>query len=394
MKGRSRAIKGLVAFVAIMALFTFLSRTIYYGTLPKVAVEYPGSGTLKSEYYGGEFVLESDESVQAALDIYMPQYPMRVKQVHVSRFEAVECGDEIVAFEPAIGEYALGMAERDVQRIQEELDGWDDAYSGEILRFDSEIEEKRRALNEPGADSNVISQEIAALQQERTALESSRTVNGISRLSIEQRLGDAQAVHSQLCALQADGWRLTAETSGVVGDVYLNAGDDYSGLLAAADIIPDGAAIRVGVETRVNGDDLELETVTVYTGVTMPRNRKTGWTYVGATRSGDMTTLWATPEEGIPALSGLSGLTFRFESEHYQCLVPNSAVADTSVYVLDTRRGAFGNMETYARRIELRNCPSDGENTAVLSGLGGMDQVIVIWDRPFSDGDTVVVPYD
>lgn len=394
MKGRKGAIKGLIVFVAVMVLITFFSGTVYYGTLPKVAVGYPSGGALVYEYYGASFVLESDGGVQVALDVYMPQYPMRVKRVCVSQFDEVAQGDILISFEPAVGEYALDMAGRDVQRIREELDGWDGEYLDEFERIDSDIEETRRAMNGPDADVSGLSQKIADLRQERTALESARTVNGVSRLSIEQRLSDAQAVYDQLLALNADGWNLTANADGIVGGVYLAAGDDYSGLLAAADIIPGDAEIRVGVETRVSEDDLKLETVTVYTGAAMPRNRKTGWTYAGATHSGEMTKLWATPDEGVAAFNGLSGLTFRFETERYQHLVPNGAVAGDSVYVLDTRSGAFGNTETYARRVEVRNCPSDGENTAVLNGLSGMDQVIVIWDRPFAEGDAVVVPYD
>lgn len=394
MKGRSGAIKALILFIVVMALITFLSRTIYYGTLPKVAVEYPSGGALKTEYYGSSFILESDNNVQVALDTYMPQYPMRVSQVHVAQFDAVSQGDVLISFEPSIGEYYLEMARRDVERTQEELDSWDDVYLGELARLDADIEATRRAMNEPDADVNSLSQQLVSLQQDRTELESSRTVNSVSRLSIEQRHTDAQAVYDQLFVLQSNGWCITAGTDGVVGNVYLTTGEDYSGLLAAADIIPNNVAIRVGVEVWASEDDLKRETVTVYTGFTMPRNRKTGWTYAGASCSGDSVILWAVPDEGIAAFSELSGLTFRFETERYQHIVPNSAVVDGSVYVLDTRKGSFGNTETYARRIELRNCPSDGENTAVLNGLNGMDQVIVIWDRPFSEGDTVVVPYD
>ena len=121
------------------------------------------------------------------------------------------------------------------------------------------------------------------------------------------------------------------------GNTYLSAGEEYSGLLPVADIIPDDAVIRVGIEARVSEDDLKRETVTVYTGFTMPRNRETGWTYAGMTRSGDSEILWAVPEEGTAAFSELAGLTFRFETERYQYLVPNSAVVDDSIYVLDIR---------------------------------------------------------
>ncbi|MEF9895212.1 MAG: hypothetical protein RR843_05495, partial [Clostridia bacterium] len=138
----------------------------------------------------------------------------------------------------------------------------------------------------------------------------------------------------------------------------------------------------------------DLGSVLVYAGQDAPRSQDTGWTFTKETVSGGKRVFWAEPLEGMAAVEGLTKLTLRVDSEYYQHLVPNSAVVGDAVYVLDSRIGAFGEEEYFARKVEIRGQVTDAKNTYVPTGLSGMDRVIAKWDRPFADGDTVVLPLD
>ena len=63
----------------------------------------------------------------------------------------------------------------------------------------------------------------------------------------------------------------------------------------------------------------------------------------------------------------------------------------TTTFCGDSRIGSFGEEEYYARAIALRGMISDGKNTYVPIGLTRLDSVIVKWDRPFKNGDTVAI---
>lgn len=394
MKRKRGAIRALILFVVVMGALTLFSRTIYYGTLPKVDVAYATGGTLKSEYSGAEFLLDSDQGVRVSIAADLTKYALRIETIHAEQFRAVSSGDALLTFDSAIGENALTNAERALQRAQEALDWWDQSYLAALNRLDKEIKDIYSALALSGADVDSLTNRLNALQDEQRTLEQSRVLDGVSRLEKQQDLSDAQSIYDQLLLLKQQKWTLFAPVVGLIGDVSAMIGDEYTGLLTIATIIPQGADIRVGIEVRASAKDLDRESVTVYQGSEIPRNGETGWVYSGATDSGENKVLWAVPSEGLSALEELNSLTFRFETERYQYLVPNRAVVGGSIYVLAMREGAFGGDEIYARRIELNNPPRDEKYTAVTAGLGGTDQVIVRWDRPFADGDTVVVPYD
>ena len=84
-------------------------------------------------------------------------------------------------------------------------------------------------------------------------------------------------------------------------------------------------------------------------------------------------------------------LTIDGEAEYYRYLVPDSAVVDGRVYLLESDAGAWGSEAYYARAVSVNVLGSDGRYSAVEGGIKGVSQVITGWDEPFDDGAEVYV---
>lgn len=89
---------------------------------------------------------------------------------------------------------------------------------------------------------------------------------------------------------------------------------------------------------------------------------------------------------------GVESGTLQFETEeYYRYLVPNNAVVDGRVYLLEDDMGAWGNMAHYARAVSVEVLVSDSKYTAVEGEIKGVSQVITSWDKPVCDGAEVYV---
>ena len=75
-------------------------------------------------------------------------------------------------------------------------------------------------------------------------------------------------------------------------------------------------------------------------------------------------------------------------------LVPNGAVNMDSdgyfVYYIKKRRGILGD-EYYADRITVYVGDSDNENTIITRGITFFEPMVLLADKPLSNGDTIKV---
>jgi len=389
---RKGAVKGLVVFLSAMATLTFLSRTIYNGTLPKVEVARVSGGILVSEISAVDYILHADRSERVDIPVDLSEYRLRVDQVAVRQYASVRNGDEMVIFDSVVGANVLEKAESAYARAEEALVAWDQRYLGVWRKLNAEIKSVTLKMTEAVADHNELYEQLTGIQDELMTLERTRMLDGMARSEQEYALMNAKTKRDALRKLDASGWALSSTMDGIVSVASVKPGDEYAGLLQLLTIIPQDSMIRVGIETNSTIKIESPDFVTVYAGDTQPQSRETGWSFAGETKRGDMRVFWAEPLAEIGALDDLKMLTFSISSEYYPQLVPSGAVIGDAVFVLDSRFDAFGMEEYFARRVETRGLISDGKRTYVPFGLSGTDQVIVKWDRPFSDGDTVLLP--
>ena len=391
---KRKAAKPLVIIIGSMVIITFISQTLYYGTLPKVRTEVPIGGILQHTISSSSFALSSDNIDQICLPINISATPLFVDKVDVAKAMMVDKGTILMRFNIAVGEYALKVALTEYDQAKEALKTWDKQFTAEWRKLDREIYDAHKRINDTGLDINDLSIKLAALEEDRRVLEIEKTLNGVSRSSIEQVLETVRNKYCTLSSLSENQWVLLSPTEGMIIDTMITSGDKYEGLVPLIKIVPKHAQIRVGIETKLNPGIVSMNDVFVYAGSIMPRDRETEWKFVEISTVGKNHTLWAEPDNSIEAVQHLERLTFQVETEYFAYLVPNTAVIDGALFILDTRIGAFGKKERFARKIELRGHTSDDKYTSVPIGLYGIEDVIVEWDRPFQNGDTVTLPLE
>ncbi|MBQ1575107.1 MAG: hypothetical protein IIZ78_28590, partial [Clostridiales bacterium] len=91
---RSRVVKAMVAFVAVLALLTFFSNTLMNLTIPKVMGAYASRGNLSySNSARGTITVENQTEVKGLEG-------RTVDQVKVTNYDTVQAGDTILTLKP------------------------------------------------------------------------------------------------------------------------------------------------------------------------------------------------------------------------------------------------------------------------------------------------------
>ena len=382
---KKRAVKAFIVFLAIMALMTYISRTLYLYTLPRVKTGYPTGSRLYITVEPSAFKLDSERIESVYVNADLSAAPLSVSDIHVSRCASVRAGDPLVSFDPAQGVLALEDASRQADEAMASLEVWDTLHEAELADEQRKLEEDIAALSYAD-DIDDKAAELRARRGELEAHMAAGTENNPERLPLANALYKADAVKSALLELSENDWTVCAAEDCVIAEVRVSSGDTYPGALPLCMVIPSGADTRAGFD--VHGAPYEEDTASV--SVIISSKEAEGWTYDSRSPGDEGETVWFISENET-ALNKLSGASLMFITNRYQYVVPNSAVRDGSVYVLQTRDAAFGGQEDYAVAVNLSRTLSDDNNTAVLNGLDGSDIVILSWDRDFGDGDTVIV---
>ena len=391
MKKRKHASRGLLIFLCVMAFLTFFARTFYYGMLPKVEICSVNGGVLQTRVTGGEFTVISEKTDRTAIPVNLAGYRMQIQHVWVRNYTTVTRGQALFDFDAALGAYALERAQRMKQRSEETLQAWDMKYRASLVRLSVEIATLQVKRNDAASDHAAIDGELQLLQDEMDTLERVKILDGISRVALQQELADATALFDELNKLAEQDWIVQSKVDGWVIGVNAEAGAVYTGFTALVETVVAGYPLRVGI---ISDDQLNIPSsdhVFVYMGNEEPNSM---WRFAGETNADGKIILWAEPIDPTMEFHELKTLNFRIDSDFLPYLVPNSAVIGGKyIYVLDSRYGAWGAEELYARRVEVKTLQSDDMMEYVPVGLAGDDRIIIRWDRPFNEGDTVVLPY-
>lgn len=392
MKKKHAAVRAALIFLGIMAAVTFFSRTLRYAMIPKVEVAYAVGGTLKWNCQSDQLQLKSTGRMR--IHPAWDEGELRVEEILVQEGDAVSPGDGLLRFEAQTGESALTAAEASFQTAQRELDAWDAAYAQELDALDQEISTLKEELRTTTHNQRRLTEKIAEARARREKWAQAAEVDGVPRTEKEQNLARARENVQALANLRDNQWTLSADIAAFVGEISVSAGEICDGKLPLLMLEVRDGGLLVGIQTELSAENLVDKTVKLDTSEKETARQMEGWEYDGYTLEKGRAILWAHRTAGDTPENTPTALAFLVESPRYQYLVPNSAIAGENLYVLRTRTGAFGGEETYAAQVSLKNPVSDARYTAVESGVGGMDQVIVGWDRAFQDEDAVIVPYE
>lgn len=389
-----RSLRAPVIFIVLLAAITFLSKTIYNSTLPKVEIERVRDGTLRLEITSSALALNSDQVNAMRIEQSLSSTPLQVEAVYLRQMESFEPGDALLAFDPAVGEYACLQAQNALQECQNALDAWDSQW---LLAWNA-LQLERLTLasdaQQPEADAAVIAQRSENLDAELKLLEQDKVLEGVYRSTLEADCLEAAAIVDCLDELRGNGWKLLAPEEGIISEIMVAAGDRYEGIeplvrwVSSAD-----PSLKIGIACNRSFSAAMLEDVRV-TSIDSSTKRTSGiaWDFAGCTVQNGEQMLWARAVEGFSTLSDIQSLCFEMRSEYQSLLVPNDAViGGDTVYVLESRTGAWGSAENVIRAVRFSSAQSDDQYTALSGDISPSSLVVVRWDRPLSDGCAVLV---
>lgn len=261
-----------------------------------------------------------------------------------------------------------------------------------LVRLQAEIKDKQTASTYyQEAQTAAQAVESAKKALEDAVFESGLSDSELLDLNREKELIDKQRELVNELMENGDGQQVTANVSGVVSDIYYNAGTTAGAEtpMAKITVTDRGYTLRVPVTAEQArqlqiGEQAELAnywqsdvTATLETMFNDPQN------------GGGKVLLFRLSGEVEP--DSLLQLNLGQKSQTYEALIPNSALrTDTNGYyalVVEAKNTPLGN-RYYARRADVTVLASDDTTTAV-SGLAGGDYVITTASRPLEPGESV-----
>jgi len=260
-----------------------------------------------------------------------------------------------------------------------------------LVRLQAEIKDKQTASTYyQEAQTAAQAVETAKKALEDAVFESGLSDSELLDLNREKELIDKQRELVNELMENGDGQQVTANVSGVVSDIYYNAGTTAGAEtpMAKITVTDRGYTLRVPVTAEQArqlqiGQQAELadywRSDVTATLETMYNDPQSGGKVLLFRLSGEVE-----PDSSLTLLLGQ-------KSQNYEALIPNSALrTDTNGYyalVVEAKSTPLGN-RFYARRADVTVLASDDTTTAV-SGLAGGDYVITTASRPLQPGESV-----
>ena len=346
-------------FLAAMLLLTLVSRAADALLLPVVECARPLPGAL-SHIVTLRGVVEAEEQQPVAAEA-----GLTIARVCVCAGQAVEAGDV--------------LAEYDREALQRILEEKQAALQALALQAQLEAAEPG---TEPSSDGTV--------QPQSTSLDMQRQIAQQQLQDLETRA--AQAEVARLTQLLYSGAALTAPVSGTISEVLVDVGDvatagaafrlapASSALIARCEAASDQAEhLSIGMEARFQ---LSGEAVPSAEAATLRSLTPTPAGYEA---------VFALPD-GSGALGQSVSITATQTTGTYEMCVPLDAIVyrgeATGVYRIRTRQSVLGEVE-YAEFVAVTVQETDARSAAIDAALLAQDQVIVLSNKPVSEGDRV-----
>lgn len=367
---KKRAVRISIVFFAVMILLTFTSRTIYRSTLPKVKASKMIGGILKYRLVSDSL----DVRANSYINEYIPYDLSRaitVEHVLKKPGTAVKFGNPLFSFYAPEGEQVLNDATKALHLAKDASSDWDVKLSIAKHELESKIEEAKTQEE----------LETLALQQ-NLLLEG--VLNGTSSRTIYSALEIAQSKVDYLRNLKENEWIYTASTDGILCSFSIEEGAAYSGLSPLCQIAEQVESVYLVVMPK-----------------DIPKAISNNWQWtvtINTSRGYFKSTVLSYDEKGLQiaipnnlSIKDIVGVLIMLESPYHKALVPNSALTDNKVFLLDSSIGDWGQTVYSVREVRVVTGDTDEERTVIIEGLDKNDQVIVNSSAPLKDGQTVVL---
>ena len=368
MKKRTLNITAL--FFAAMLILTFCSRTIYRSTMTKVQTIKPSSGTLKYSIETQDFDICAD-----LYDIeYIPfefEHSLTITKIMAKPGQLLEIGDPLVSFYAPEGERLLAQAESDLLAARDLCSVFDVALAESIASLDEELN-----VTQNSDMRNV-------LLKKRNLLYSG-ILNNESTRNVYASLRSAQAQADYLRKLAKDAWTLRASSSGILCSIDVDINDTYIGIAPLCHIAKSDMPVYINAKLN-NAPDTRRgkwnKTVFIDTSNGL---------VAGEIRTDDASNVYFNVPENVE-LSEIISVVINLESPYEQILVPNSAIENDKVFILDTDKGSWGQIIYRAKEVSIKKGNADLQNTAITDGIDRNDIVIVNSTGDLKTGQIVLL---
>ena len=211
---RSRVVKAMVAFVAVLALLTFFSNTLMNLTIPKVMGAYASRGNLSySNSARGTITVENQTEVKGLEG-------RTVDQVKVTNYDTVQAGDTILTLKP-IEESEDLQAKRDRLK-QLERDAEYDSRTDNSTDFTSYYDSinMAKATLSDAEDTLYAVQNKDAVEEENKQIINEESVKEVSlKATVTEAAKTVEDIQKQIDAIDASIAPLQAQI-----DVYTALG--------------------------------------------------------------------------------------------------------------------------------------------------------------------------
>ncbi len=339
----------------------------------KSVMEEAGAGDLSDDHL---------EDLAEAYEV-ISKDEKRKAELQKQEDELSDLEDEIKEKERLLGLDALGG-----KSLERTLSNWKNT----LVQLQAELEDRQAALIHYQEAQSAASEVEAA----KKALEDAVFENGLSDESVldlnrEKALLDKQKELVNELIANGDGQQVTANVSGVISDIYFNAGATAGAEMPLAKITvtdrgytlkvsvtaEQARQLRIGEQAEIANSWRSDVTATLETMFNDPQSM--GNKVLVFRLGGEVE-----PDSSLELVLGQ-------KSQTYEALIPNSALRSDAngyfVLVVEAKSTPLGN-RFFARRADVTVLASDDTTTAV-TGLAGGDYVITTASRPLQPGEDV-----
>lgn len=394
-----------IAILAILVLCLFLSKTIYSFNMPQITATIPFNGKLsKTETTNGIANWSEKEAVRI-------EVAGKVEEVFVKEGEPVYKGQALLRLAFNSDEMKK-MEELNIARAKLELDIENINIKMEKAKADMTALEADQAYEIKKAQDDydrisgmylagAISQaewETAEYNLKSTTEKYDKQAADLKNLMMTYKHDmkgkelDLKNNDIQLARyngiLSANG-EIKAETAGIVGGIAVSKGDIVT---ANQSVMTIGTGEKFTVECSI---PLENRFVAIGDTCKLTNSTHSFEGTVDKILSDEKTkAVSITVNNGSITPNESFSITFSKEGEQKEKLVPNGAIQQDSsgyfLYKISRRKGVLGD-EYYTEKLPVYIGDSDNTNTVILNNIGFFEPVVLSSDKPFSEGDTIVL---
>ncbi|PKM49405.1 MAG: hypothetical protein CVV02_16200 [Firmicutes bacterium HGW-Firmicutes-7] len=417
-------------FLAILIMLIFFSKTIYTSNFPVISAVLPINGTLsKLEFTTGNVDYKNKEEVYA-------EFNGKIEEVLVEEGETIKEGQPLIYISYDVDEINLKLKELNISREKllvdiEMLHG----KIEKIMGYSTKLEEETYKKDEQSDyDRLQLESKIAKKQEDYNKLNILYDSGGLAKQELDQaayeldslkveynnllktRQKQLQEYQYELNALRLELEIKTFDLSNfaIQEEKYNNTLKDFeNNKVIYASEIAAVQAIYVKKGQQVNQNQLMISfgagnEFIIECDVSLDNNFIVqGDTCIISNSSHILEGVVSkiTPEDRMKKINvSVSSdqitagetfdLQFEKESKDSYILLPNGAINKDSegyyVYQIKRRKGILGK-EFYVEKLKVYIGDSDNENTIITKGFTFFEPIVLLSDKPFSGGDTIMI---